>query len=414
MSSSAEAQAASGPQAAGQIRPRPRALAAIAAGSTPATGLIVAVERQFADHRVGVERVGGDRADRRHHAERDRQVVVAALLRQIGGREIDGDALGRQRQPRGGERRAHPLARFADRLVGEADDVEGDEAARRYAPARRSGRVSTPSNAIVATRVTMSRLRRRAEHLQNVSALASPSALLISRLAAASTAATLCAPSWSCESNSDCAAMRGAQLGIVAQARASAAASAGDVAAREDQRVLARPRDRGRPDGAGLVGEDQRQADDRRLDRDHAVGLALGGMREHVGGGVKRRQRVDIDEAEEARVDASRGRLALADGRAPRRRRRSAATAPSPAQAAIEIADALARRKLGRRQHDEIAVAESPSSRARLGAQRARARAARAQNASSIIVGVRNMRARGKPSAARCASLRSPIVSAAS
>jgi hypothetical protein len=34
------AQAASGPQAAGQMRPWPRALAAIAAGSTPATGVM--------------------------------------------------------------------------------------------------------------------------------------------------------------------------------------------------------------------------------------------------------------------------------------------------------------------------------------------------------------------------------------
>ena len=38
--SSGLAQAASGPQAAGQISPLPRALAAIAAGSTPATGAI--------------------------------------------------------------------------------------------------------------------------------------------------------------------------------------------------------------------------------------------------------------------------------------------------------------------------------------------------------------------------------------
>jgi len=34
------AQAASGPQVAGQIRPSPRALAPMAAGSTPATGVI--------------------------------------------------------------------------------------------------------------------------------------------------------------------------------------------------------------------------------------------------------------------------------------------------------------------------------------------------------------------------------------
>ena len=58
-----------------------------------------------------------DGADRRHQAERDRQVVVAALLGQVGGREIDGDAAGRQREARGDQRRAHPLARFRDGLV---------------------------------------------------------------------------------------------------------------------------------------------------------------------------------------------------------------------------------------------------------------------------------------------------------
>ena len=86
------------------------------------------VERELADHREAVERVGGNGADRRHHPERDRQVVVAALLRHVGGREIDGDALGRQGEPRGDQRRAHPLARFGHRLVAEADDGEGHRA----------------------------------------------------------------------------------------------------------------------------------------------------------------------------------------------------------------------------------------------------------------------------------------------
>ena len=40
MSRSADAHAASGPQGAGQINPFPAALAAIAAGRTPATALI--------------------------------------------------------------------------------------------------------------------------------------------------------------------------------------------------------------------------------------------------------------------------------------------------------------------------------------------------------------------------------------
>ena len=83
-----------------------------------------AVERQFADHRIAGERVGRNRADRRHHAQRDRQVVVTALLRHVGGREIDGDPLGRQREARGDQRGAHPLARFGHRLVAESDDHE--------------------------------------------------------------------------------------------------------------------------------------------------------------------------------------------------------------------------------------------------------------------------------------------------
>ena len=124
----ADAQAASGPHGAGQIRPLPAALAAIAAGSTPATALIVAVERELPDDREAVERVGRNGADRRHHRERDRQVVVAALLRHVGRREVDRDALGRKGEARGDQRRAHPLARFAHRLVAEADDGEGDRA----------------------------------------------------------------------------------------------------------------------------------------------------------------------------------------------------------------------------------------------------------------------------------------------
>jgi hypothetical protein len=89
-----------------------------------------AVERQLAEHGETLQRVGGDRAGGGHDAERDRQVVMAAFLRQVGRREIDGDAPGRQRQTRGDERGAHPLARFRHRLVAEPDHVEHDLAAR--------------------------------------------------------------------------------------------------------------------------------------------------------------------------------------------------------------------------------------------------------------------------------------------
>jgi len=54
---------------------------------------------------------------------------VAALLLQVGRGEVDQDALGRQGQAHGGQRGAHPLARLADRLVRQADDQEGGQAA---------------------------------------------------------------------------------------------------------------------------------------------------------------------------------------------------------------------------------------------------------------------------------------------
>ena len=89
-----------------------------------------AVEAELAQHREAGQRIVRNGADRRHQPERDRQIVVAAFLGQVGRREIDGDAARRQREPRGDQRRAHPLARFGNRLVGQADDGEGRHARR--------------------------------------------------------------------------------------------------------------------------------------------------------------------------------------------------------------------------------------------------------------------------------------------
>ena len=55
---------------------------------------------------------------------------MAAFLRQVGRREIDGDPPRRQRQPRGDQRRAHPLARLGHRLVGQANDRERRQTGR--------------------------------------------------------------------------------------------------------------------------------------------------------------------------------------------------------------------------------------------------------------------------------------------
>ena len=149
------AQAASGPHAAGQIRPSPRALAPIAAGSTPATARDRAVEAELAQHREARQRVVRDRADRRHQPERDRQVVVAAFLGQVGGREIDGDAARRQRQPGRDQRRAHPLAASDTALSGRPTMLNAGMPGA-ICTCTSTARASMPSNATVETRWTMS------------------------------------------------------------------------------------------------------------------------------------------------------------------------------------------------------------------------------------------------------------------
>ena len=55
---------------------------------------------------------------------------MAAFLRQVGGRQIDGDAARRQREAGGDQRGAHALFGFGHGLVGQADDVEGRQAGR--------------------------------------------------------------------------------------------------------------------------------------------------------------------------------------------------------------------------------------------------------------------------------------------
>ena len=89
-----------------------------------------AVEAEFTQHGEAGERVRRDGADRRHQAERDRQIIVAAFLRHVGRREVDRDAPGRQRQARGDQRRAHALAGLGYGLVGQAHDVERGQAGR--------------------------------------------------------------------------------------------------------------------------------------------------------------------------------------------------------------------------------------------------------------------------------------------
>ncbi len=86
------AQAASGPDAAGQMRPLPIISAPIAAGSVPGSA-DRPVQCQFTDGGVIRDGIGRDRLHSAHHRQHDREIKVAAFLRQVGGREIDGDVL---------------------------------------------------------------------------------------------------------------------------------------------------------------------------------------------------------------------------------------------------------------------------------------------------------------------------------
>ena len=82
------------------------------------------VERQFTDGGVGRDGVGRDGLHRRHHRQHDREIEMAAFLRQVGRREIDGDVLKGQAKADRVQGVADALAAFGDRLVGQADDGE--------------------------------------------------------------------------------------------------------------------------------------------------------------------------------------------------------------------------------------------------------------------------------------------------
>ena len=148
--STSPAQAASGPCATGQISPR-SSTARVQRGEQHARrGGDAAVEAEFADHDIGRQRFGIDDPHRAEQRERDRQVVMRAFLGQVGGRQVDRDELGRQREADRGDRGAHPLAAFADRLVGQADDDEarqaGGDLALHFDPARLEPQIGDGGN----------------------------------------------------------------------------------------------------------------------------------------------------------------------------------------------------------------------------------------------------------------------------
>ncbi len=118
------------PAGGGADQPLPSAIGCDRGRQHPGNRGDRAVEGEFAKYGVAGERVSRDRADRRHDPQRDRQIVMAAFLRQVGRGEVDRDALGRQRQPRRDQRGTDALLALADRLVRQADEDEGDATRR--------------------------------------------------------------------------------------------------------------------------------------------------------------------------------------------------------------------------------------------------------------------------------------------
>ncbi len=107
------------------------------------------VEPEFADRDIVGKGLGIDDAHRAEQRQRDRQVEMRTLLGQIGGRQVDDDPLGRQRQPDRAERAAHPLATFGDGFIRQPDDEEVGQAGQqlhlhldraRLQPEKRHGR----------------------------------------------------------------------------------------------------------------------------------------------------------------------------------------------------------------------------------------------------------------------------------
>ena len=62
--------------------------------------------------------------------QRDRQIEMRPFFWQIGGREVDGDTLGRESDSERGKGRPHSFLCFGNCLVGQTDDGKSGKAGR--------------------------------------------------------------------------------------------------------------------------------------------------------------------------------------------------------------------------------------------------------------------------------------------
>jgi hypothetical protein len=88
----------------------------------------LAVEAQLAERHPPIQHFRWQDAHGPHQGEGDGEIVVAALLRDVGGGEVDDQPFGREGEAEPGKGGPHPFAALAYRLVAETDDHEGDRA----------------------------------------------------------------------------------------------------------------------------------------------------------------------------------------------------------------------------------------------------------------------------------------------
>ena len=123
---------------------------ASAIASAPCTGRSSPPSDSSPANSKRVEPGGVDLAGGGEDAERDRQVEAARLLRQVGRREADRDALVvRELEAARLQRRADALARLLDLGVGEADEREARQAVGEMHLDRHRGRFEAAQGAAV-------------------------------------------------------------------------------------------------------------------------------------------------------------------------------------------------------------------------------------------------------------------------
>ena len=113
-----------GPAGLGTDQAQPHGPGRHRGGQGAGCGGDAAVQGELAHGRPVVQGVQRDYPHGRHHRQGDGQVIVRALLGQVGRGQVGDDTLARQGQAQARKGAAHPLAAFGHRLVAQAHDDE--------------------------------------------------------------------------------------------------------------------------------------------------------------------------------------------------------------------------------------------------------------------------------------------------